>query len=230
MLWIILILLLILKFCFNLWYPVVSENETFINICNFIDEHKIVHDILLYSFYMFNFYFCYLTARGLSKLSKRYFIIIILLIALGISLLKQFNMVIGLIVEIILLVILPIILNIKTKRYERNIKNILIPICYYALVNFWQLLIYLVRGITNEVLLNMPTLIYLILQIDYYIFIIITWIGVIYMFGGVGWLFGKTITELRALKEKELNKKNPDTKLIAEIEEVIRKKVENESK
>lgn len=44
-----------------------------------------------------------------------------------------------------------------------------------------------------------------------------------------GWFFGKSVTELKALREMELGKENPDKKLIAKIDEAIAKK-ENESK
>lgn len=121
-------------------------------------------------------------------------------------------------------------MNLKTKRFKNKKYNVFIPIIFYALLNFWQLLIYLVRGITNEIVLNMPTIIYLMLQIDYYIFILITWIGVIFMFGGLGWLFGKDIISLKAMKEKELSKKKPDASLIAKIDEVIEMKSKNENK
>ena len=38
---------------------------------------------------------------------------------------------------------------------------------------------------------------------------------------GAGWLWSKDITVLKAEKEKELAKKNPDTKLIEKIDERI---------
>ena len=39
-----------------------------------------------------------------------------------------------------------------------------------------------------------------------------------------GWWWGKSITELKAMKEKELAKENPDAKLIAEIDKAIAEK------
>ena len=222
MLWIILVILLIFKFCFGMWYPIVVDNESFMNVCNFVDENKWLYNLLLYIFYMFNFYIGYLTCRGMKKFPKWYMIIIALIVALGISLLKQFNNAIGLIVEIIFIVIVPIILNIKKYRFKNNIINILIPLGFYALLNLWQFTMLVVRNVDGLIISQLPFLIYLILQFDYYIFTIITWIGVSFMgFGGLGWFWSKDVTVLRAEKEKELAKKEPDMDKIAKIDSRI---------
>ena len=82
-----------------------------------------------------------------------------------------------------------------------------------------------VRGI-KEVLTTLPILIFLVLQIDYYIYTFINLIGVNYFmgFGGLGWFWGKSETELLALKETELKKENPDSKLIADIDKELEKR------
>lgn len=41
------------------------------------------------------------------------------------------------------------------------------------------------------------------------------------LFSG-GWLFGKTDVELKALKEQELKKKNPDKKIIEAIDKRLK--------
>ena len=42
-----------------------------------------------------------------------------------------------------------------------------------------------------------------------------------------GWLFGKDVTELEALKAEELNKKNPDKELIEHIDSILASKKED---
>ena len=223
MLWIILVILLIFKFCFGMWYPIVVKNETIMSICNYIDNHKWLRFILIGIFYSLNFNISYLSCRCLKKYPKWYYLVIGIIIAIGISILKEYSNAGGLILEILLLLILPIILNIKFKRFRKNKINILLPIVYYVLVNLWQFLIYFVRGLDIQHLESYGFTIGLVIMFDYYIFLIISWIGVIYIMGawGIGWLFGKDITVLRAEKEKELAKKEPDMDLVNEIDDRI---------
>lgn len=120
-------------------------------------------------------------------------------------------------------------INFKNNTFNKNIINFVFPIIIYLIINLWQMNIYFIRDI-SRILTDLPIIIFLTLQIDYYIFLIITWIGVNYFMGlgGWGWLWGKSLTELRALKEKELSKAKPNEKLLKQIDEVISKK-ENES-
>ena len=85
----------------------------------------------------------------------------------------------------------------------------------------------LVRNVDINYLTNNVPLIYYVMQIDYYIFLIISYIGVLNMgWGGIGWLWNKDITELKALREKELLKSKPNQKLLSEIDRVIKSKEE----
>lgn len=229
-LWMCLAILLVMKFCFGIWYPVVSNNEIFNNVCKFIDENKWLHDGISYILYVFSFNLTYMTCRGLTKYSKWYMYIIAIIITIGLAILKQFNNTVGFIIEIHLLVVVPIILNIIKCRFKNNIYNVCVPVGFYILLNLWQLTIYLVRGLEIELLTSLPTLILLILQLDYYIFTIISWIGVSRMgFAGVGWLWSKDITVLKAEKEKELKKAKPNMKKVETLDIEIAK-LEKEGK
>ncbi len=84
----------------------------------------------------------------------------------------------------------------------------------------WQLNVLFVRDLPN-MLDNVETLIQIILQLDYYIFLIITWIGVTKMGLISAWFFSKDITVLKAAKEKELARKKPNMDTIAKIDERI---------
>lgn len=140
------------------------------------------------------------------------------------SVIKYHNNTIGIIIEIILQIILPIIYNIKKDTFNSKLLNILMPIIINLLLMLWQLNILFIRDI-QELLKDMPTLISLALQIDYYIFLIITWMGVVQIMSTWGlWFFGKSLTQLKALKAKEEAKENPDKVYLARIEKEIAKK------
>ena len=76
----------------------------------------------------------------------------------------------------------------------------------YLLISLWQLNMLFVRGIDD--ISNLHFAVGMILQIDYYIFIIITWLGVNWSMGlwGVGLFWSNKITQLEAKKKKLENK------------------------
>ena len=219
MLWLILLMLVIAKLLFNEWYPIVIDNKKFIAICNYIERHNIIRYIIMIIFYILSNNFWYLTATKQKRIKGINKFIALNVLVFGTFVVKHFNNIFGVIIECITLIILPMFLNLKRNSCGSIARNILMPIIIYVLINTWQFTIYFVRGIDYEVLNTLPILISYTLMIDYYIFIIIQWIGVAFMglFSG-GWLFGKTEVELKALKEQELKKKNPDKKIIEAID------------
>lgn len=222
MLWVILIILLVFKFCFNLWYPIVIENEAFINICNFIDNHEWLSKTIMLLFYIINLNLLSLINMGKEKYSNILELIIINIIIVSVFFIKLLNTILGNVLEILFLFVAFSFVNIKQRNYKNKIIDILIPLIMYAVINIWQLSIYLVRGLDLNALDSMPNLIPYILQFDYYIFLIITWIGVSFMgLFGAGWLWSKDITVLKAHKEKELAKEKPDMKLVEKIDSRI---------
>ena len=123
------------------------------------------------------------------------------------------------------LIVIPTIITIKTKPYRYKWLNIFMPIIIYFTLNIWQMNILFIKNI-QEILTTAPTLVCLIIQFDYYIFLIITWIGVNYFMGiwSAGWFFGKSETELLAIKKEELAKEKPDMKLVEEIDKELEKR------
>ena len=223
MLWIILIILLVLKFCFNQWYPIIVENEWFKRLCDYIDNNKIINYSILLFLYIINGNLIILTCLKLKWYSKYYYAILILLLNVGIFFLKYINNNLGFACELLTIAIL-IIICIKRNTFGSKVFNILNPIIYYLIINLWQFTIYFVRGLNIELLSNLSSLVLLILQIDYYIFITITWIGVSFMgLAGWGWLWTRDITILKAERQKELSKANPDMDKVAKIDERIAK-------
>lgn len=221
LLWLLLAMLLVMKFCFNMWYPIIINNETFNNVCNFIDNNKIVSYMIMFPFYYLATSLSYFisSVKRFYGSKKELVIISVLIICSFVT--KAFLTYAGLLFEVLLLIIIPIFNLIKKYPAKRKIILILIPFLVQCILFLWQLSIYLVRGLDVETLDKYPSLIYLAMQLDYYTFIIITFIGGSFM-GLLGpWLWGGDVTVLKAEKEKELAKEKPDMDKIAEIDKRI---------
>lgn len=219
LLWILLAILLIMKFCFGIWYPVVSNNEIFNSVCNFIDENRIVYMGIGLALYILNINVISLTCMNKRKYDNWIMTIVINIFIISFGIIKNFNSLVINILEILLFIIPYIFINIKQDNFKNKALNIVVPIIIYALLNLWQLTIFGVRGLELNELTNYPILIPIILQIDYYVFLIITWIGVSFMgIFGMGWLWSKDITVLKAMKEKELKKAKPNMKKVNSLD------------
>ncbi len=218
-LWIILIILLVMKFCFGIWYPIIIKNNDFININNYIKTTWLKY-VVSGIFYFFSLNILYLTSCIKFKYSKWYEIIINnIIISIGFYLKHNYPN-FAFIPECFVLIVLPVIYLLK-KYNNKKWLLILLPIVIQLLIMIWQLNILFVRGLDNEVINNEYFVLGLVLQFDYYIFIIITWIGVNYMGIWSAWFFSKDITVLKAAREKELARKTPNMETIAKIDKRI---------
>ena len=210
-LWIVEFILIVMKLCFNIWYPIVIENELILKLSDFITNNVIVNYAIMFILYVINFNFVYLIIIKNKFYKSKIELLLINILIVIIFIVKKINNDFGMIFEVIGLFIVPMI---RTRK-------ILFPIIVNVLVMVWQLNILFIRDI-NELLKDMPFMIYFAIQIDYYIFLIITWIGVNYYMSLVGvWFFGRRITKYEALKEKELAKKFPDFKYVDELDKKI---------
>lgn len=217
-------MMVIFKFCFNIWYPIVEDNKYILAISRFIDDNWVVKTIIMYVFYVFNIFIVINTTTNKRKFELNIYNVSTLSLFIIAYIIKNINNLLGVILESLIFITIIPFYNFRKNNFKIKIINLLLPIVLYILLNLWQSNIVFIRGI-DEVINNLPTFIWFALQIDYYIFLIITWIGVSFMgLVGLGWWWGKSITELKAMKEKELAKENPDTELIAEIDKAIVKK------
>lgn len=210
-LWLVLFILVAFKFCFNIWYPIVVRNENFIAVCDFIDSIPIVRYGVYILFYILNLNIWSLMAMKKGKYYNKFHLILFNVLIISSYLLKLYNNLYGMLFEILYLVLIPILINLKYKPFKNNILNVVFPIIVYLLINLWQSNMVFIRGI-DEIISELPTMINLILQIDYYVFLINSWIGVTLIMGllGGGWWWGRQLTKYEAYKEKELKKANPD--------------------
>ena len=135
---------------------------------------------------------------------------------------KMFNQTVGFMLELTLLLAYPIYLNYKNVTFMPKYANILFPICIYGITNIWQMNIIFVKGLSS-ILNTLSPVIFITIQLDYYIFLIITWIGVNYFMGllSLGWWFKRQITKYRAYIEREEAKENPDVAFIEECKAEI---------
>lgn len=226
-LWLCLLILLVLKFCFGIWYPIIIENEQLLYFNEFICNSWIKY-IILSLFYFASVNIMYLTCCIKKKYDKILEAIIINVLILISFMTKIFFRNFSVIPEILVSIIIPILYLLKNHKKAKKWKLILFPIAIQILVFAWQLNIYLVRGIDFVIDSDNHVLIGIVLQIDYYIFLIISWIGVSYMGLFSLWIFGKDITALKAEKEKELSKAEPNMAKVKEIDERI-KELETEA-
>lgn len=226
-LWLCLLILLVLKFCFGIWYPIIIENEQLLYFNEFICNSWIKY-IILSLFYFASVNIMYLTCCIKKKYDKILEAIIINVLILISFMTKIFFRNFSVIPEILVSIIMPILYLLKNHKKAKKWKLILFPIATQILVFAWQLNIYLVRGIDFVIDSDNHVLIGIVLQIDYYIFLIISWIGVSYMGLFSLWIFGKDITALKAEKEKELSKAEPNMAKVKEIDERI-KELETEA-
>lgn len=177
-LWVIEVIMLVGKLCFNLWYPIVSNVEWFTSLCNFIDSNMVISLFIHLILYVLSNNLWYLTNTKRMKYNTWWEFIGINLIMLICFFVKTASNVLGLLIELCILIGCPIFYNIIHKTFKKPI-CILLPIITYLLLNVWQMNMFLIRNV-GEILTTAPTLITLLLQIDFYIFTIITWTGVNY--------------------------------------------------
>lgn len=228
--WIILLILTIGKIVFNVCFPIKCENEYFIKICDFIDNNNYLKYAIGSLFYLTSVNLWFLCSIKQKKYKNKIIMFSFnILILLG-YFIKIYNNIMGFILELIYLIVIPIIINIVKTPFRKRITDISFPIIIYMILNLWQMNVLFVRGL-REILLTSPYLVQLIMQIDYYIFLTITYIGVNYIMGWWtgGWFFGKTITEIKALREQELAKENPDKEFLKALDEKI-SEFENKNK
>lgn len=228
LLWLLLAILLVMKFCFGIWYPVVINNENLIKFNDLI-KGSFARYIFSGVFYVLSSNILYLTSCKKLKYDSPIETIIINCMSVAALTFKILIPPVGIVIEILFSVIIPIIYLVRNKKCYKLWIRILYPIFIQLLVFLWQLNIYLIRGMDMNKISNEYFIIGFALQLDYYIFLIITWIGVNYMGIWSLWIFNQDITALKAEKEKELGKKNPNMKKVESLEIQIAK-LEKEGK
>lgn len=190
--WITLLLMVVLKLCFNFYYPIVIENSKLLEISYYIDEHKWLNYSLRFIVYSINGIFLTLCTLHEKWFKKKWHIILILIFSSIAFPFKFINTWMSFVLILIPYIIIPLIITENKKRW------VLIT---FILDNLFQLLSNFTRG--NGLILNNTYLIELFMWIDYYLLFIIYYIGGCYM-GSMSWLpwFTKKETVINAKIEK----------------------------
>lgn len=222
LLWLVLVFLVIMKLLFNKWFPIIIENNKLIKISNYLDNTKVIKYIIYLSFYLLNGNMLYLISSYKNKYdNKKEFIIINILIIICYTLKVLFGYY-SLILEFIITIIIPIINLIKYKKYNKII-CIIHPLIIQITIIIWQSNILFVRNLPS-MMNNITIVIQLFLQIDYYIFLIILYIGEVNKMGLIGfWLFGKDKTTIQAMIDKENKKSKPNQKKLEKLNKALAK-------
>jgi len=164
----------------------------------------------------------YLISTKKTKYSNILETILINILIISTFIAKIYVYWLGFALEMCISMLIPIIYLIKTNKYINKLVLILYPVIIQGLIMIWQLNILFVRNYPIN-LDEIGTIFQIVLQLDYYIFLSVLWIGVSYMGLAGFWLFINDVTKLKAIKEKELSRKNPNMATVKAIDEKIAK-------
>lgn len=222
-LWIVLLILIFFKVVFNVWYPIIVENSIILKIDDFINKYDWIDIVISLMFYLVSSIFLF--QIGIKKIRMKWYGYLFVTISFtGIFFFKTFvNNYLAFLLEMSFGVIIPIVYNLKYKTFNNKIKCILYPIIFNIVISLYQSTLMFVRNI-NELLSTSSAIIKYTLQMDYYVFLLITLIWEVFFMGNLGWwFFGKDITVLKAELEKEEKKKEPNEKKVLKLKERIDK-------
>lgn len=166
--WVVLLLQAVLKLTFNYWQPYVIPNETMKVISDFIDNNYWISVIIDKSLLIINAMLMVLSSIQEWWFKKKYPIIIILISAV-LSFLDDFspyNAIIDSIISIFVTLALPLIINIK--KWKTTLLT-------FIFSNIFLLLSLWLENTLNVD--NLPYIISILLNNDYYIMLILNYIA-----------------------------------------------------
>lgn len=220
--WIIIIFIVVLKLVFNKWFPIIVENYKLMCFSKDLDNTKIIKYLIFLSFYLLNGNMLYLTSSYKKKYKNKIELLIINILIIISYIIKLYFNYYSLILELIIIIIIPIYNLFKYNKYNKLI-CILHPILVQVITILWQANILFARNLPH-MLDNQTIVVQIILQIDYYIFIIVMYIGEVNGMGLIGfWLFGKDKTTIQAMIEKEEKKSKPNQKKLDKLYKALEK-------
>lgn len=146
--WIVLTFYLCLKLFFGYYIELACSNENFINLCNFIDNNKIISYLVSCIFCYFMLYFYYCGLLRVNKLNLKQNIILILTITSTVYL-CDLNYYMSIMCDLIKAFIIPLILMKKP-----ILKNLLTCIIVYGLNFIFQLVSLVTRNMDIQIIDN----------------------------------------------------------------------------
>lgn len=120
-LWIILIILLIMKFCFGIWYPIISKNKILNDFYTILDNNKNLRYLADYILYFTSGNIIFLMSSMLKKYTKWYLALIINILMVLCFIIKIYNNYLAFPFEVLFTIVVPIIVLLRNKNYKRKI-------------------------------------------------------------------------------------------------------------
>lgn len=178
--WAMLIVCFVIKLFGGNWFEIICNNEHFVYICDFIDAHLWVQDILALITYLPSTMLIMLASASLTRPSAKQ--VLVLLACVGAAWTLQYvSLILKMIAEIAVYLAMPTVLHVIARR-EVCAKTVIKENWYKGIFGIlfccaFQLLSISVKNIGNLFVTN-NTLVALILMIDYYIMVILYYLYV----------------------------------------------------
>lgn len=173
--WAMLIVCFIIKLFGGNWFEIMCNDEHFIYVCNFIDNHMFIQDMLAGCLYLLSSYYIIKACSLLPNPSIKQIIIIVACLLIVWEF-KYISVIAKSIAEAINHLILPIVINlIGCKGKEEKIKKI--KSCwYYGIIGYAAIVVFQIISLITKnfgigFINDTNTLVSVILMIDYYIMI-----------------------------------------------------------
>ena len=147
-------------------FEIMCENENFIKVCEYADNHFWADYILSSLYGLISTYFSVLAMCGLYKYQKNQLIIVILTVFIG-TLVKYFNSIFGLAFDIWQIIIMPCVFTLKNPKRHKFV------ILGNALIFGFQAISMFVKDLRFGIVTDYGLLIGIIYSIDVLIMIII---------------------------------------------------------
>ena len=162
--WILLVICLVIKLLGGNWFELSTDNERFIAICTFVDEHQWLKMILACIIFCGSGYLSLCVSLNTKKMNKKQLLIFIPLM-IAKSILNWYFKIIPFIIDVITLLLLPMILT----------KKIIRPIVCVILVLLFQIITLSIRNLNFGFGFNLGNTFVeqTLYQIDYYLMIIL---------------------------------------------------------
>lgn len=179
--WIMLVICCIIKLFGGNWFEIICNNEHFIRICNYIDNHLALKYCIAFPIYLGSTYIILVACSLLEKPNYKQLIVIIGFIVFVWA--TQFiSMLTKMIIEIIMFIALPFIIRLISVG-KNNWKIALKKTWYLGIIGYLLALIFQVLSlVTRNIgikIVDENILISFILMIDYYIMLVIYYLYVI---------------------------------------------------
>lgn len=175
--WAGLVIYLIIKLLGGNWFEIVCDNQSFINVCNYIDNHLVIKIILCCITSFVSLSLLYLAMLQQIFFKKWQLILLLIVIPIEVSLkLIINNDVVSLLIDVFMLIGMPLILN-HNNLTKRFIFGFLILGNIFNLA--FQLISLLIKNLAVTIL-DDNTLVSLIFMIDVYIML-----GLYYLYSNI---------------------------------------------